>query len=104
MTISRQELTERVTKIIAEVQKLPAESVLPDATFQQLNIDSLGAIEILFALENDFDITIPEQDAQQMKSVAQAVEALHQLLEKREQLPGSMEGESVNLGGVEGQQ
>ncbi len=87
--MSREELTERVTKIIAEVQKVRPESVAPDSTFEQLGIDSLGAIEILFALENDFDITIPEQEAQKMKSVAQAVEALHELLEKRQQAAGT---------------
>ena len=50
----------QVIRVIAETQRIPAESIFPDSTFEQLKIDSLDGINIIFALENKFDINIPD--------------------------------------------
>jgi acyl carrier protein len=66
--------------VIARTQKLPLESVTLDKTFEELNIDSLDGINILFALENEFGIDIPDEPARQMRSVRDAAEGVKQLL------------------------
>src|SRR5437762_1174902 len=57
------QLTERVLKVIAFTQRISPEKVTLDKSFQELGIDSMDGINILFALENEFDITIPDEQA-----------------------------------------
>ena len=78
--ISEAELTAQVVSIITTQQKLPAGRVTPESTFEELGIDSLDGVSLLFVFEEEFDITIPEHVAQQMKDVRQVVAGLQQVL------------------------
>ena len=78
------ELIERVTSVIAKTQHIPPESVTIDSTFQELNIDSLDGINILFALESEFDVDIPDDAAKQIRSVRQMVDGIEKLLAAKE--------------------
>ena len=64
-----EELIQRVLKVIAASKRIPPETVTIDSDFQQLGIDSMDAVEILFALENELDITIPDDDARAVHSI-----------------------------------
>ena len=77
------EILERVIKTLAETQKLPADAVTADSTFEQLGIDSLDGINILFALENEFDINIPDESARIVKDVRQLAEGVQKLIEAK---------------------
>jgi acyl carrier protein len=55
------EFVQRVIDCIAKTQHIPAETIQLDSTFEQLKIDSLDGINILFALENEFSISIPDE-------------------------------------------
>ena len=67
------ELIARVTGVIAKTQHLPPETVTIDSTFEELKIDSLDGINILFALESEFDIDIPDDAARQIESIREMV-------------------------------
>ena len=82
-----EQLIERVTGVIAKTQHIPPESVTIDSTFEQLNIDSLDGINILFALESEFDVDIPDDAAKQIRSVRQAVEGIEKLLAAKQPVP-----------------
>ena len=75
-----EELTQRILKVIADSQKLPPDKVTIDSTFEELGIDSLDGVNILFALENEFNINIPDEGVQGIRTVRQMVDALDQLL------------------------
>jgi acyl carrier protein len=75
-----EELTQRVLKVIATSKRIPLEQVTIDGDFQQLNIDSMDAVEILFALENEFDINIPDDDVREVRNVRQMVEGVARLV------------------------
>ncbi len=75
-----EELTQRVIKVIAASQKIPPEKVTVDSTFEELGIDSLDGVNILFALENEFNINIPDEGAQGIKGVREMIEALDKLM------------------------
>lgn len=75
-----EELTRRILKVIADSQKLPPEKVTIDSTFEELGIDSLDGVNILFALENEFNISIPDEGVQSIRSMRQMVEALDKLI------------------------
>ena len=74
------ELISRVTGVIAKTQHIPSETVTIDSTFEELKIDSLDGINILFALESEFDLDIPDDAARQIRSVRQMVEGIQTLL------------------------
>jgi acyl carrier protein len=78
--MSKEELTERVRRIIAAAQHLPEEKVTADSTFAELSIDSLDGINILFAVESEFNINIPDEAAQSIRSVRDVVEGIAKLL------------------------
>lgn len=75
-----EELIQRVCSVIATTQRIPIEKVLIDSSFQELGIDSMDGVNILFALENEFDITIPDEAAKEIRNVRQMTEGVDQLL------------------------
>jgi acyl carrier protein len=81
------DLIPRVTGVIAKAQHIPPESVTIDSTFEELKIDSLDGINILFALESEFDVDIPDDAAKQIRSVRQAVEGIEKLLAAKQPVP-----------------
>ena len=76
-------LEEKVIDIITRTQKLEPGRVTVDSTFEELGIDSLDGVNLLFAFEEEFHINIPEHVAQQMKSVRQVAEGLAGVLAKQ---------------------
>ena len=64
-----EDLIKRVTKVIATSKRIPLESVTIDSEFAQVGIDSMDAVEILFALEGEFDISIPDDEERTVRNV-----------------------------------
>ncbi len=66
---------EKVKSIVAEQLSVDAAQVVPEASFQtDLNADSLDVVEMVMALEEEFDIEIPDEDAEAITTVQKAVE------------------------------
>ncbi len=76
------DLTDRVIKVIADTQKMSPDLIGREATFEELKFDSLDGINILFALENEFDINIPDEAAREIKSIPEMVEGIDKLLKR----------------------
>ncbi|MFN7544131.1 MAG: acyl carrier protein [Acidobacteriota bacterium] len=74
------ELTQRIIRVIAETQKISPDSIGAEATFEELKFDSLDGINILFALENEFDINIPDDSAREIKSIPEMVAGIEKLI------------------------
>jgi acyl carrier protein len=77
------DVLDRVMRTLAETQKLSADKVTPDSTFEQLGIDSLDGINILFALENEFNINIPDESARLVRDVRQLAEGVQKLVNEK---------------------
>ena len=75
------DLAQRVIAVIANTQHIELEKISIDSTFQELNIDSLDGINILFALENEFNISIPDEAAHNIRTVRELVDGLRTLVE-----------------------
>ena len=78
------ELAARVIQVIAKTQHLPPESITIDQTFAELKFDSLDGMNILFAIESEFDISIPDDQAVKIKSVREMVDGIERLLAAKE--------------------
>lgn len=68
-------ILDRVKKVIADQLGLDAEEITMDSSFvDDLGADSLDIVELIMALEEDFDIEIPDEDAEKISSVGDIVE------------------------------
>jgi len=74
------ELIQKVRTVIANTQRIPVEKITIDSSFQELGIDSMDGVNILFALENEFNISIPDEAAKQIRDVRQMIEGVEKLL------------------------
>ena len=73
--MSTEEVFERVKKIIMEQLGTVEASVTMDASFlDDLGADSLDIVELVMALEEEFDIEIPDADAEKVVTVGDVVE------------------------------
>lgn len=67
-------VVDRVKSIIAEQLGVKPEEVTPQASFvDDLGADSLDTVELVMALEEEFSIEIPDEDAEKMTTVGEAV-------------------------------
>jgi len=73
------DITPRVLRIIAETQRKDAALVTIDSTFEELEIDSMDAVNIIFGLENEFSINVPDDEVKNIRSVRDMVEGVRKL-------------------------
>jgi acyl carrier protein len=65
-----EEITERVKAIIVEQLGVSLEDVKPAASFiEDLGADSLDIVELIMALEEEYDLEIPDEDAEKIQTV-----------------------------------
>lgn len=76
--MSQADIFERVKKVVVDQLGIDAEKVLPSATFiDDLGADSLDIVELVMAFEEEFDIEIPDDAAEKILSVQDAVEYIN---------------------------
>ncbi len=72
-------IEERVKNIIVEQLGVDAAEVVPTAQFvNDLGADSLDTVELIMALEEEFDIEIPDDKAEKIKTVGEALDYIKQ--------------------------
>ena len=65
---------DRVKKVVVEQLNVDAEEVTPEASFvEDLRADSLDMVELSMAFEEEFQVDIPDEDAEKIKTVQDAV-------------------------------
>lgn len=70
-------IEERVKSIICDQLAVEAEKVSPTASFiEDLGADSLDIVELIMTMEEEFDIDIPDEDAEKMKTVGDVISYL----------------------------
>jgi len=66
-------IEDKVKKIIAEKLSVDLEEVVPEASFvDDLGADSLDLVELIMSMEEEFDIDIPDEEAEKMVTVQDA--------------------------------
>jgi acyl carrier protein len=72
--MEREELLEKVKAVIVEQLNVEEDDVVEDASFiDDLGADSLDIVELVMALEEEFGISIPDEEAENIKTVGDAV-------------------------------
>jgi acyl carrier protein len=71
----KRQVEERVKKIVAEQLGVPETDIKNDSSFQEdLGADSLDAVELVMALEEEFGSEIPDEEAEKITGVQQAID------------------------------
>ena len=67
-------IKDRIKKIIVDQLGVNADQVTPDAKFiEDLGADSLDAVELIMALEEEFEVEVPDQEAEKLQSVGDVI-------------------------------
>ncbi len=70
---------DKITKIIAEQLQVDEGQITSDSSFMDdLGADSLDTVELIMALEEEFEIEIPDSDAEQIRTVQDAINYLNE--------------------------
>ena len=81
--MSVENVQERVKNIIVEQLGVEADQVKPEAQFvNDLGADSLDTVELIMALEEEFDVEIPEEKAEKIKTVGEAISYIEENAKK----------------------
>lgn len=73
--MSKDEIFKKVQSILAEELGIEAEAIKPDSNFiDDLNADSLDIVDLVVEMEQEFDISIPDDEAERIKTVGDAVD------------------------------
>ena len=82
-------VTDKIIKIIAEQAVLETSDVTKESTLEDLGIDSLGLVESIFAIEEEFDITVPFNANEptnsdfDISSISKIIEVVERLLKEQ---------------------
>ena len=70
-------IAEKVTQIIVDKLGVDTSEVTPDASFiNDLGADSLDTVELIMEFEKEFDVSIPDEEAENIQTVGAAIEYL----------------------------
>ena len=87
--MSDETVEQRVIRVFATFKKVPVEDIRMDTTFEELGLDSLDGLNLIFELEEEFDIVVPDDKVQSMKSVSEVVTGIEAILANPDQPPAS---------------
>ena len=87
MAGQRDDITERVIRVIAENQKVDPSSFNAESTFEDMGVDSLDGINIVFAVEEEFKVTVPDEAMNDLRSVRDVIDGVEKLLAGEELAP-----------------
>lgn len=74
---------DKIRKIICEQLDVPEKDVVPEASFvDDLGADSLDQVELIMAMEEEFDVSIPDEDAEKIGTVQDAIDYITKAIEK----------------------
>ncbi len=78
--MTRDEIQQKLIEIVHQEKNIPDEKLSPDMPLADAGIDSLDALTILFAIEEQFHISIPDDKARAIKTFGDMVTVVQELL------------------------
>lgn len=79
--MERTEIESKLTDLLVDELGIERDAIAADAKFEEdLDVDSLGVVELLMALEDNFGVKIPDEEAEQITTVGEAIDLVEQKL------------------------
>lgn len=82
MAFTRNEVYDKIAKLLAEQLNIATDRIQEESTLESLGVDSLDRFEIIMKIEEEFSITINDQDAENISTVKQAVDYVYNLVKE----------------------
>ena len=82
-------ISERVIRVFAEFKKVEPGEIKAETTFEELGFDSLDGLNLIFELEEEFDIVVPDEQVQSMRSVAEVIAGIESLVKPETTQPAA---------------
>ncbi len=80
--MERSEIEAKMKELLVEELGLDEDKIANDSRFEEdLEVDSLGVVELLMALEDNFGVQIPDEEAEQLTTVGEAVDLVQKKLD-----------------------
>ncbi len=79
-----EDTAKKTIAIVADYKEMSEEEISVETTLAELEMDSLDALNLVFELEEAFDVEIPDDKAFEMKTIGDMVEGINKLLEMKE--------------------
>ncbi len=74
-----EDIQQKVIDIIAEHMNVPKEGIKPETSFvNDLGADSLDTVELVMEFEDEFDLNIPDEDAEKIQTVGEAIKYIQE--------------------------
>ena len=80
---TEEDVATRVIRVIAKTQHVEPSSFTAESTFEEMKIDSLDGINIVFAVENEFGVDVPDEAMKALRSVRDVIEGVEKLLAEK---------------------
>jgi acyl carrier protein len=72
-------IPDRVKKIVSEQLTVPEDQITPQKSFEaDLGADSIGLVELMMQFEDEFDMSIPDEEAEKIKTVGDAIKYIEE--------------------------
>jgi acyl carrier protein len=79
--MDRSEIESKLNDLLVDELGIDRDAIAQDAKFEEdLDVDSLGVVELLMALEDNFGVKIPDEEAEQITTVGEAVDLVEKKL------------------------
>ena len=81
---TREEIEEKVKEIVSEQMGVEKSEISSETSFvNDLNADSLDTVELVMELEDEFDMSIPDEEAEKLQTIGTAVEFIEKHVEAK---------------------
>jgi acyl carrier protein len=80
--VTREEIETKLVAIVRQEKNVPAEQLKPEMLLADAGIDSLDSLTILFAIEEEFHISIPDDRARALRTLGDMIDVVDDLLPK----------------------
>lgn len=74
-------VSERVIRVFADFKKVEPSEIKAETTFAELGFDSLDGLNLIFELEEEFDVVIPDDKVQSMRSVSEVIAGIESIVD-----------------------
>ena len=78
------DLENKVIQLIAENQQIEADKITIDSSFEELGVDSFDGVNLLFAIESEFELSVSDEQAKQLRSVREMVDGVRSMLAEKQ--------------------
>jgi len=78
------EIEEKVVQVVSDQMSVDKSEISRNTSFvNDLNADSLDTVELVMELEDEFDLTIPDEEAEKLKTVGEAIDYIQKHLDSK---------------------